>query len=264
MRTSRVMDKQFFTVRKDYSYEKIQSDLSHQEFYFEMEDGVKLHGALFKPDSLEAIATIFHHPGNGMNINRAAVQYSFLIERGYQVFTYERRGFANSTGVADNALELKDDALNVFDQLIKEETVKGKPVILWGQSLGGAFATMNMAERHDFADGLIVEGTFNSFNAIGQHYAGMVNMEKIKWMIPLLSPNDYPAEENIQKIHKPVVVIHSKEDKQVPYELGRALYQASNKESTQFWEIDGLHINGMNQRRQKYLALFDEMLQPHS
>ncbi len=253
VRFARVTDKIIY--RTDINYNKFDSYIDFEEYYLPLEEDVEIHAILFTPN-VKPIGTIFHHLGKGMTLINAQKQYGALINNGFQVFAYERRGFAKSTGEDDNSLTLKNDALQIFDTFLELESVKNTEIIVWGQSLGGAFATMNMAERQDKIKGLILEGTFTSFPDMGKVYAHIINLENFKWAVPLLMNNDFPAEKEIKKINKPTVIIHSVSDTEVPFELGKGLYESSNKENTEFWEIDGYHIAGMNEYQEEYLNKF--------
>ena len=75
IRFSRFSDKMIYQMN-DTNYVKFKSDLNYQEFYFDVEKDVKLHGVLFKPDSTPVLGTIFHYPGKGMNL-MSSVQDSY-------------------------------------------------------------------------------------------------------------------------------------------------------------------------------------------
>ena len=261
LRLSRFSDKMIYQTN-DSHYTEFYSELNFDEFYFEIEKDVKLHGVLFKPDSRPAKATIFHFSGKGMHLMTSIQDmYKPLLDEGFQIFCYERRGFGKSNGLATNSLLLKKDALDIFDQVSEMSSVSKKPIILWGQSLGGAFATMTAKAKEDRLSGLLLEGTFSSFPDIGKVYAGALNLENFKWVVPLLMNNDFPAMKEIQGLSIPTVIIHSKIDKQVPYELGRKLYESADKSNTNFWEIDGKHIRGMFDYEQSYISTFNELLE---
>ena len=58
--------------------------------------------------------------------------YKPLLNKGFQIFCFERRGFGKSNGQATNTLSLKNDALLIFDKIVAMENVSEKPVIIWG------------------------------------------------------------------------------------------------------------------------------------
>jgi hypothetical protein len=259
LRFSRFSDKIIYQMNgTDYS--EFQSKLNYEEFYFDVDKDVKLHGVLFKPDSIISIGTIFHYSGKGMHLNSSMQEsYKPLLNKGFQIFCFERRNFGKSNGQATNTLTLKKDALLIFDKIVAMENVAEKPVIIWGQSLGGTFATMNANQRQEKISGLILEGTFGSFPDIGKVYANALNLENFKWIVPLIMNNDFPAKEEIKKLTIPTLVIHSKTDKQVPYELGREIFEAGNKSNTEFWDIDSKHIMGIYDYEEKYVEEFIKM-----
>lgn len=259
LRFSRFSDKMIYQMNgTDYS--EFQSKLNYEEFYFDVDKDVKLHGVLFKPDSIISIGTIFHYSGKGMHLNSSMQEsYKPLLNKGFQIFCFERRNFGKSNGQATNTLTLKKDALLIFDKIVAMENVAEKPVIIWGQSLGGTFATMNANQRQEKISGLILEGTFGSFPDIGKVYANALNLENFKWIVPLIMNNDFPAKEEIKKLTIPTLVIHSKTDKQVPYELGREIFEAGNKSNTEFWDIDSKHIMGIYDYEDKYVEEFIKM-----
>ena len=261
IRFSRFSDKIIYQMNGT-DYAEFMSDLDYEKFYFDVEKDVKLHGVLFKPDSVAVIGTIFHYPGKGMHLmNSMQESYKPLLEKGFQIFCYERRDFGKSTGEASSSLKLKEDALFVFDAAAKFNNVSNKPLIIWGQSLGGAFATMNARERQSQVKGLILEGTFSSFPDIGKVYARALNLENFKWIVPLLMNNDFPAAEAIKELTISTVIIHSKADNQVPYDLGLNIFEESNKNNTIFWEIDGEHIRGIYDYEDEYVTNFVKILE---
>ncbi len=261
LRISRFSDKMLYQVHGT-GYTHFESELNYEQFFFDVDTDVQLHGVLFKPDTLDPLGTIFHYPGQAMTLmSQAQDFYKRLLNQGFQIFSFERRETEKSTGKATHSLTLKNDALFVFDTVTKMDNVKDKPVIIWGQSLGGAFATVNASERQDKVSGLVLEGTFSSFPDIGKVYAGELNLENFKWIVPLIMNNDFPAEKEIKELTTPTLIIHSESDSFVPYELGRKLYEASNKDHTKFWKITGEHIMGMMDYEEEYIEHFKRMIE---
>ena len=259
IRFSRFTDKMIYQTTNDY--ETFESAFKHDEFYIPLDDGIKIHAVLFVPDSIKPIGTIFHHLGNGMTLINSQRAYRPLIDKGFQIFAYERRGFAKSDGIDNNSIVLKNDALYIFDRFLELDKVKNTEIIIWGQSLGGAFATMNANERQSVIKGIILEGTFSSFPDMGKVYARLLKLENFKWLIPFLMNNDFPAENEIKGIERPIVIIHSISDTQVPFELGQNLYESSNKIFTKFWKIDGKHVEGMHNYEAEYVEKFTSLIE---
>ena len=260
LRFGRVLDSQIYSA--DYKDEPIETEFSHKEMYLSLSDGTRIHAALFIPDdSVGLKATIFHHAGNGMSLNDSQKRfYQPLLEAGYQIFTYERRGYGKSSGVADNSQTLKRDANEIFDQLMAFKEVNDTRVIVWGTSIGGIFATSNASEKNELIDGLIIESAFSSFPAVAQFYASEISLEKFKFLIPLIVNNDFPTNREIKNINKPVVIIHSKEDKKIPYKFAEDIFANANKSNTELWTIEGKHVRGIINYEMEYLEKFNRIL----
>ncbi len=261
IRLTRKVDVMIYQASNFKPYEKFESSFSVEENFMTVDEDVKLHTALFKPDSIPPIATIFHCMGKGNNLLLVQKSYQPLLDAGFQIFAFEYRDVGLSTGVSVNSQTLKTDVLFLFDELTQNPSVQGKPIVVWGRSMGSAFATMTASERNDKINGLVLEGGFSSFPDIAKQYAEFIHLENVKWMIPLVMHNDFPAEEKIKHITKPVVIIHSTEDTAVPFALSQKLYDASNKETTRLWEIKGEHIYGIKLYEKEYVKTFKDMVE---
>ncbi len=261
IRFTRKVDVIIYQASNFKPYEKFETPFAVEENFITVAKDVKLHTALFKPDSITPIATIFHCMGKGNNLLLVQNSYKPLLDAGFQIFSFEYRDVGLSTGKSVNSLTLKNDVLFLFDEIAKNPTVNGKPIIVWGRSMGSAFATMTASERNDEINGLVLEGGFNSFIDIAKQYAEFIHLKHFKWLIPLVMNNDFPAEKEIKNITKPVVIIHSSEDTAVPIALSKKLYDASNKETTRFWEIKGQHIYGIKLYEKEYVASFKKLVE---
>jgi alpha-beta hydrolase superfamily lysophospholipase len=260
VRVTRKVDVMIYQADNFKPYPEFTSKYNVEEKYVTVDENVKLHTALFKPEKGQVIATIFHCLSKGENLMNAQNLYQPFLTHGFQIFSFEYRDVGLSTGKSINSQTLRKDVLYLFDELQKDKSVKQTPIIIWGRSMGTAFATMTASERQDKINGLVLEGGFSSFPDIAKHYAEFIHLERFKWLIPLVMHNDFPAEERIALIRKPVVVIHSSEDQAVPFALGKKLYEAANKQTTFFWEIKGKHLEGIKLYENDYLQKFKNML----
>ena len=87
IRFTRMTDKIIY--QPDDDYEVFESRFNHEELFIPVEKDIKIHAVLFKPKS-KPIGTIFHHLGNGMTLIGSQLQYEPLINKGFQIFAYER------------------------------------------------------------------------------------------------------------------------------------------------------------------------------
>ena len=64
---------------------------------------------------------------------------------------------------------------------------------------------------------------------------------------------------NLKNFKKHVLIIHSKEDKLIPLELGKQLYENAN-EPKEFFEIDRPHISGISYYGKEISEKIDKMI----
>ena len=112
---------------------------------------------------------------------------------------------------------------------------KGTKLIIYGQSLGGHLAAVVAKQREKDIDALVIEGGFSSHKDIAKSKGGFLGKLFIKEM--------YSGKISIKDFHKPLLVIHSSEDKEVPFALGKILFDNAN-EPKEFYEIKNCHICG--------------------
>ena len=127
------------------------------------------------------------------------------------------RGFSGNKG---NPTEegLYKDARSAVEWL-KSNGVYEKDIIIYGESLGTGVAC-EIAQNKNFA-GIILESPFTS----------MVDAVKNKYPflpINLLLKDKYLSEKKIKNIKSPILIMHGKVDKIVPFHMGQKMYNLAN------------------------------------
>jgi fermentation-respiration switch protein FrsA (DUF1100 family) len=107
-------------------------------------------------------------------------------------------------------------------------------IVLFGRSLGGVVAAW-LAQRVDPA-GIVLESTFSSLTDMARHHYPFLP-------VGLISRYRYDALAFAKGIVSPALVVHSRSDEIVPFELGRRLFDALPGNKT-FLEIRGGHNDG--------------------
>ena len=59
---------------------------------------------------------------------------------------------------------------------------------------------------------------------------------------------------------KPKLIVHSTEALEIPLRIGKTLYEASNKNKTEFWITDGKHCNTIFEDTSEYLNKVNALL----
>ena len=60
----------------------------------------------------------------------------------------------------------------------------------------------------------------------------------------LIISNNYNNRQNLKNFKKPILIVHSKEDRVVNFKLGKQIFKNANQPK-EFFEIDKPHISGI-------------------
>ena len=218
-------------------YEPKKFHLTPKDVWFQTEDGEKIHAWLFEADRKPALGTILFFHGNAENLTSHYVQLAWLPAEGYNFLIFDYPGYGQSSGEASQrgtvqAGRAAIDWLHQYDP---------QPLIIFGQSLGGAIAQKVVMDKKDQIPikGIVLDSTFNSYQGIARK---KLSLSWITWILQplayLLISDKYQATE-IDKISPiPVLVTHGQSDFVVEPELGEKVFQQL-KEPKQIWRIEG-------------------------
>ena len=202
-------------------------NIEYENVFFHTEDKVKLNGWFIKAKNAQA-TIIFAH-GNGGNISHRLDKIDFFNKIGINLFIFDYRGYGQSQGVPEeNGLYLDIQAAYKF--VNNEQTIR--PIILYGESLGGAIA-VDLAAQSDFAiDGLILEGAFSNIKDMARIIYPLLPASFLK--------TKFDSITKISQVKVPKLHFHSKDDDIVPIALDRKLFTAGNKPK-KFIVLEGGH-----------------------
>ncbi len=197
-------------------------------------DNETLHGWFMPaPAATAAKGTVLFFHGNAGNISYRLDYLAMLVGLGYDTFIFDYRGYGRSSGSpSESGTHL--DAQAAWHYLTVTKGVPSARVVLFGESLGGAVAAWLAA--HEKPGALVLASTFTSVPDMAA---------KIYPFLPtrLLSRFEYNTLEYLRSVTCPVFIAHSPQDDIVPFEQGRALFQAA-PEPKQFLELQGGHNDG--------------------
>ncbi|KAF9037655.1 Alpha/Beta hydrolase protein [Panaeolus papilionaceus] len=109
----------------------------------------------------EAKGTVILFHGNAMTHIGMYDYVSKFYRMGFDVLAAEYRGFGTSTGCPSEK-GLRIDAQTILDHVLSDPRRSQRPIIIFGQSLGGAVAIDLTSRNNDRIAALIVENTFTS------------------------------------------------------------------------------------------------------
>lgn len=204
--------------------------LHYRDVTLTTEDGTRLHGWWLPAKSgVEVKGTVLHLHGNGGNLAWHLGGSYWLPEQGYQVLMIDYRGYGLSQGTPTLPAVYEDiDA--ALDWLGKAPEVQGKPLVLLGQSLGGAMAIHYLAghpEQRQRFSALVFDGVPASYRDVGR-FALSTSWMTWPLQVPLswLVPDADSAIHSIERLdNPPKLFFHSIDDKLVPMANGIRLYQ---------------------------------------
>lgn len=209
-----------------------QTGLEFEDIFFTTRDGVQLNG-WFVPHP-DARSTLIWFHGNAGNISHRVENIKLLHDLvKVNIFIFDYRGYGRSDGRPSEEGTYLDGEAAL--ELIRKKigTDAETKIILFGRSLGAAIAA-EMATRFA-SQGLILESPFISI------------AEMARAMFPLLPigsflQTNYDVREKIKKLKVPLLVLHGERDEIVPFEHGKAVFDAA-PEPKKFFAIPGAAHN---------------------
>ena len=179
-----------------------------------------LHGWWIPSADPRAKVVLYLH-GNDGNVSTSMDGVAPLRELGYSVFMIDYRGYGASGGGFPSEAGVYQDAQSAWDYLVHERGLNPLDLIIYGHSLGGAIA-IELALRHPEAAGLVVESSFTSIY-------DMARLEARYALLPvnLFLNQRFDSIAKVGQLRLPVLYIHGTADETVPFEMGKALYNAT-------------------------------------
>jgi dipeptidyl aminopeptidase/acylaminoacyl peptidase len=219
---------------------------------FKSSNGHKLNGWILKPKNFKPTVTIINFHGNGGMLLSQFEGMTPLVEQGFQVFMFDYSGFGYSEGTAERKFVL-EDGLSAIDYVKDNPTFANTKLVVYGQSFGGHLATVAGTLRQDKIDALVTEGAFSSHDDIaGQGIWTIMARLTVKEM--------YAAKKYVKDFKKPILIIHSTEDKTIPFKMAKKLYKNAN-EPKELYTIKGKHIMGTILYRKEIAEKIMKMIQ---
>lgn len=228
-------EKYFFYPKQQLFYMPETCANCPENILVETNEGQRLHGWYFKTKVKNPKGTVFFLHGNANNISTESVGMIWLLERGYNLLTFDYRGYGISQGKPDIKGVLQD-GLEWTEAIFKDKQVDKNNIVLYGQSLGGAVAA-HIARYSPYADKfkvLVLESTFTSWRSIAREIAAgnfftWMWQYAVTWSIP----KGYSTLDNIKESKiKNTIVIHSEADKIIKFDNGKEIYKAANEPKT--------------------------------
>jgi fermentation-respiration switch protein FrsA (DUF1100 family) len=239
----------YFPVRKIHLTPK-EIGLEFEDVYFFSSDGVKLNG-WYIPAKEARAAVLFCHGNAGNICHRIDVIYLFC-KLGLDVFIFDYRGYGKSQGKpTEEGLYL--DAQAAYKYLTKSRNLDEGSIVVYGKSIGANVAVELCSKVKTAA--LISESAFTSALEMGKKLFPFL---PLKWLISI----KFDALSKIKNITAPKLIIHSEDDRIIPFRHGRKLFEAA-PEPKEFYPMRGGHNEALFLAKEDFVNKIDLFLQKH-
>ena len=210
---------------------------------FKTSDNFELKGWFHLKNSNKKTILFLH--GNAGNLDNRIDKLNFLGNMDINFLIISWRGYSGNPGNPSET-GLYKDALGGIEWLNKKG-ISNDRIILYGESLGTAITT-EVAQNENFA-GIILEAPFTSMVDMGQ---------KIYPIFPVrfLLKDKYESKNKIKNIKSPILVLHGRKDKIVPFYMGEKIFEmANNPKFKYFTDLDD-HMMNFDEKLVNEIDLF--------
>lgn len=196
-----------------------------EELFIPNPDGSVLNALHFKAENPKGVILYFH--GNAGHLQRWGELTTYLVDRDYDLFIMDYRGYGKSTGDITESI-LYEDAQRCYDRVAGQ--YKPQEIIIYGRSLGTGMASWLASENP--ASQLILETPFYSLADVARYRFPIFPVEKLLRF-------DLPNYKHLADIDMPLTIFHGTDDFVVPFSSGKKLADSLNGKDLRFITIEG-------------------------
>lgn len=199
------------------------------------------------------LGTVIHFHGNAQNMSTHFLFVGWLAQSGFDAITFDYRGYGTSDGAANRQGAIQDG-----QRILRKFSNASENLYVVGQSLGGAISVASVVkEQPKNLRLLILDSTFSSYRSLAREKLGEFFLTwPLQYPLSFLVTDEDSPIDYIGKLQNPVLFIHGREDKIVPFSQGKRLFEKTAIRDKMFWEIPGEgHTTVFNDpsRRQTFL-----------
>jgi len=211
-------------------------------------DNINLNAWFYKKDIKNYKTILFFH-GNAGSLDNRTYKLNHFKDLGLNFLIVAWRGFSGNKGKPDEK-GLYEDAKSAINWL-KLEGIIEKNIIIYGESLGTAVA-IEIAQNKKFA-GIILESPFTSMVDMGKKYYPF-------FPVSYLLKDKFESHKKINNVHIPILIMHGKVDKIVPYDMGKKMYELANEPKFFYSQEYGDHMVEYDEKLLQALKNFIQSL----
>lgn len=177
-------------------------------------DGASLNALHFRQQDPDGLVFFLH--GNAGNLETWTSGIEYYQKVNYDLFIFDYRGYGKSTGNIGSETELHRDVRTAYDLIAQQYA--GKPIVVYGRSLGAALAT-RLAVDVDAALVILVS-PFESMLRMASEQYPFVPTRLLRY--------PFRNDQHITNITAPIILVHGERDALIPIEHSERLQTITN------------------------------------
>ncbi len=208
----------------------------YEEFYFKSSQEALLRGWLFRSKGPSQGVVVV---ANGMtyNMSERFKEWTWLPEKGYDLFIFDYRGYGESSGEVD-MFGFVDDVASAIEyaHLLNKDL----PMVLVGQSMGGSFVIDATAKkRYPYVRLLVIDSTMKGFASAGKDMMKKhILLWPWIWAPEVFTPEGVDSIDFVDKTALPMLFMVGLDDEIIEPSNSADLYIKA-KAPKAFWIVEG-------------------------
>ena len=176
---------------------------------------------------------------NGMKYNMSSrfQEWTWLLEKGFDLFIFDYRGYGESMGEVD-MFGFVDDVTSAIEYAHAFDT--SLPMVVVGQSMGGSFVIDAVAKKpYPYVKLLVIDSTMTGFGAAGAALARQhILLWPLIWVPAVITPEGVASINYVDKTATPTLFTVGLDDTIIPPSHSAELFVKA-KEPKALWVVEG-------------------------
>jgi uncharacterized protein len=221
-----------------------QIKFNYEEVWIDAESNIQIKSWFIKKDINKYKTLVFFH-GNAGNLFNRVHKLNELNKLDINILIISWRGFSGNTGKPTEKNLYNDARMSI--KWLNNLGIKNDKIILYGESLGTGVA-VELGKENTF-NSIILESPFTSIAKAAKIYYPYLP-------INFLLKDRYDSIDKIDKITKPVLIMHGIKDNIVPHKMGSELFEKANFPKHFYFPKEDDHMMNFNEKLIEEVKVF--------
>lgn len=201
----------------------------YQERFIQYPDGTNLHTLQLDKPGAPLTIVVFHGNALNMTLQPWFGLLDSLSQFDVNVIALDYQGFGKSDGVASFS-NMSRDA-----ELLMSTIAQDSQIIVYGLSLGSVMA-MSLSEDPR-VKGVILEGAVSTDKEMIEFFRDRNRLGRFASLD--VDPNiNFDNNAVAENLTSPMLVIHGKDDENIPYRMGQSIYNSYQGDNAEFLLVE--------------------------